>query len=734
MDLSTLNGKQREAVLKTDGPLLILAGAGSGKTRVLTHRIAYLIEEKGVYESNILAITFTNKAAKEMRERISKLIGNVASNMWISTFHSACVRILRREIDKIGYTKDFVIYDTSDQKTVIKECLKELNIDEKRNPPKYFVGAISSAKDKLLTPEKYSMTNYTEHNQKVVCDVYELYQKKLESNNALDFNDLLMKTVELFQSDKLVLSYYQNRFKYILVDEYQDTNKAQYMLVNMLSKAHRNLCVVGDDDQSIYKFRGADLRNILDFEKDYPDAHIIRLEQNYRSSKRILEAANQVIKNNRGRKSKTLWTDNNEGELIKYYKAQNEKDEARYVIREIEKAVKYDKRKTSDFAILYRTNAQSRVLEEALMREKFSYRIYGGLKFYDRKEIKDIIAYLRIIQNPLDDVSLLRVINTPKRGIGKKTIEKLQDVARAEDKKLFSVLLELDNLSLSKKVHTNLTAFVDIIKRYLLGKDTEYNVLEIINGILHDTGYLEELKLENSIEARSRIENLNEFKTAAEEILMDDEVNALDEFLSNISLSSDLDNEETEESITLMTLHSAKGLEFPVVFMVGLEDGIFPSSMSIQEDDEVEEERRLCYVGITRAEEELHITHAALRFQFGKTSVNPASRFLQHIPDELIDVQGIVDNMSTIASDTSSFKAIANNHMISMTEKKPKPKPVNSVSSGKIGPGTRVKHKKFGEGMVISANGTGDSTQLTIAFDSQGIKKLVLGFAPIEII
>lgn len=734
MDLSTLNDKQREAVLKTDGPLLILAGAGSGKTRVLTHRIAHLIEDKGVFESNILAITFTNKAAKEMRARVSNLIGNVASNMWISTFHSACVRILRREIDKIGYTKDFVIYDTTDQKTVIKECLKELNLDEKRNPPKHFVGAISSAKDQLLTPEKYSSINYTDYNLKIVCDVYELYQKKLESNNALDFNDLLMKTVQLFEKDRQVLSYYQNRFKYILVDEYQDTNKAQYKLVNMLSMAHRNLCVVGDDDQSIYKFRGADLRNILDFEKDYPDAHIIRLEQNYRSSKKILEAANHVIRNNKDRKSKTLWTDNQDGEPIRYYKAQNEKDEARYVVREIEKSFKYEKRKLSEFAILYRTNAQSRVLEEALMRDKFSYRIYGGLKFYDRKEIKDIIAYLRVIQNPLDDVSLQRIINTPKRGVGKKTIEKLQEIAVRENRKLFSVLLDIDELGMSKKVTKNLNEFINIIKKYLLGKENEFKVLDIINGVLDDTGYIEELKNENTIEARSRIENLNELKTAAEEILLDDEVNSLDEFLSNISLSSDLDNEQEGDTITLMTLHSAKGLEFPVVFMVGLEDGIFPSSRSIQEDEEVEEERRLCYVGITRAEEELHITHAALRFQFGKTSVNPASRFLQHIPDELIEIQGVTDNMSTKTVDTLDFKSIANNHMISMTETKKPTKPVNDVKPNTIGPGTRVRHKKFGEGMIISAKGTGDSTQLTIAFDSQGIKKLVLGFAPIEII
>ncbi len=434
MDLSTLNDRQREAVLKTQGPLLLLAGAGSGKTRVLTHRIAYMIQEKGVYEGNILAITFTNKAAKEMKERIAALIGSVASSMWISTFHSSCVRILRRDIDKIAYTRDFVIYDSADQKTVIKECLKELDINDDAYPVRYVQSVISSAKDKLLTPEKYSNLYYSDFHLKIICNIYELYQKKLVSNNALDFDDLIVKTIELFENSPEVLDFYQKKFEYIMVDEYQDTNKAQYKLVSMLSKGHRNLCVVGDDDQSIYKFRGADIRNILDFEKEFDDAKVIKLEQNYRSTKTILEAANNVIQSNFGRKNKRLWTANDEGEKINYFKGQTEREEADFVVRQIEKKARYDKREFSEFAVLYRTNAQSRVVEDSLMKNNIPYRIFGGLKFYDRKEIKDIIAYLRVIQNPLDDVSLVRVINTPKRGIGNRSIEKLQGTQGIEEK------------------------------------------------------------------------------------------------------------------------------------------------------------------------------------------------------------------------------------------------------------------------------------------------------------
>lgn len=738
MDLSTLNEMQRRAVEKTKGPLLILAGAGSGKTRVLTHRIAYLIEQKGVYEGNILAITFTNKAAKEMKERVENLIGTIASNMWISTFHSACVRILRRDIDKIDYTRDFVIYDTADQKTVIKECLKELNIDEKACPVKYVQSVIGDAKDKLLSPEKYNNLYYSDFQLRKMCDIYELYQKKLVSNNALDFDDLIIKTIELFERNPEVLDFYQRKFEYIMVDEYQDTNKAQYTLISKLSRAHRNLCVVGDDDQSIYKFRGADIRNILDFEKDFNDAEVIKLEQNYRSTKTILDAANKVIKKNMGRKSKRLWTSNAEGEKIEYYKGQTERDEADFVVREIEKKAKYDKRKFSEFAILYRTNAQSRVIEDSLMKENIPYRIFGGLKFYDRKEIKDIIAYLRVIQNPIDDVSLLRVINTPKRGIGNKTIEKLRALADERGEKLFNTMLDINEIgSFSKRVTSGMNSFLDVVTKYIVNKN-DYKVTEIIENVLNETGYLEELKKENTIEARTRIENLGEFMSVAMEFENTSEVNTLEEFLGNISLSSDLDNlEDEEDTVTLMTFHSAKGLEFPVVFMVGMEDGVFPGKRSLMEDDELEEERRLCYVGITRAKQELYLTHASMRTLYGRTNVNPASRFLDDIPEDLLNIDKIVTKKKNTASNTDNLKSYANSHMISWKkpkEKQIKNKPESNVDSSDIKPGTKVMHKKFGTGMIISINGTGDKAELTIAFDQKGIKKLMLGFAPIEIV
>ncbi len=738
MDLSTLNDMQRKAVLKTQGPLLLLAGAGSGKTRVLTHRIAYMIEEKGVYEGNILAITFTNKAAKEMKERVEALIGSVASNMWIATFHSACVRILRRYIDKIGYTRDFVIYDTADQRTVIKECLKELDISDDAYPIRYVQSVISSAKDKLLTPEKYSNLYYRDFHLKAICNIYELYQKKLLSNNALDFDDLILKAIELFEKNPEVLDFYQRKFEYIMVDEYQDTNKAQYKLISLLAKAHRNLCVVGDDDQSIYKFRGADIRNILDFEKEFVDTQTIKLEQNYRSTKIILEAANNVIKGNIGRKNKRLWTANDEGEKINYFKAQTEGEEANFVVREIEKKAKYDKRKFLDFAVLYRTNAQSRVIEDSLMKNNIPYRIFGGLKFYDRKEIKDIVAYLRVIQNPLDDVSLLRVINTPKRGIGNKSIEKLQSIASSREEKLFNTMLDINEITgMSKRVSSGINSFLSIITKYVANKDG-FRVTEIIENVLNETGYLEELKKENTIEARTRIENLGEFMSVAMEFENNSETKTLEEFLGNISLSSDLDRfEDEDDTVTLMTFHSAKGLEFPVVFMVGMEEGIFPGAKSIADDQELEEERRLCYVGITRAKDELYLTHASMRTLYGRTNVNPVSRFMDEIPEELMDIDGILEQGKSMGSEVSRLNSFANSHMISMRkpkEDKHKKRPPCNVDSSAVKPGTKIYHKKFGQGTVISIDGSGDNTQLTIAFDQKGIKKLMLGFAPIEIV
>ncbi|MDK2918162.1 MAG: ATP-dependent helicase UvrD/PcrA [Candidatus Petromonas sp.] len=1088
MDLSTLNDMQRKAVEKTDGPLLLLAGAGSGKTRVLTHRIAYLIEEKGIYPGNILAITFTNKAAAEMKERVESLIGALASNMWISTFHSACVRILRRDIDKIGYTKDFVIYDTTDQKTVIKDCLKELNLSDEAYPVKYIQSVISDAKDKLITPEKYSNIHYSDFKLRKVCDLYNLYQKKLKSNNAMDFDDLIMKTIELFETAPEVLDFYQKKFQYIMVDEYQDTNRAQYKLINMLSKRHRNLCVVGDDDQcliegsyistnagnvkiedinenhrlicasgrgevlegainkkikkhyegpvvkirtksgreivgtpnhigfaslnpqsgvyyvylmyksgmgyrigqtqgvrsrkngdisnglavrlnqehadkvwiikvcfskddaayyeqlyafkygipttvfhsngrktaisqenidkifneidtekaaiklmddlmlfeeyphhipnavirgqsirrivninafagpktgqdagwcshrisfnttgedlrkmvsekysvrngnrnkwrveterkdydeaqrlakelaqfedsieilkrarlikeksynyiplshikpsmsiailengkivedivedvtieeyignvydlsvphfrnyicngivvhnSIYGWRGADIRNILDFEKDFPDTTVIKLEQNYRSTKTILEAANRVIKKNIERKSKRLWTSNGEGKKIRYFKGQTERDEAGFIAGEILHKMERDDRPYSDFAVLYRTNAQSRVIEDAFMKNNIPYKIVGGLKFYDRKEIKDILAYLRIILNPLDDVSLLRIINTPKRGIGNRTLEKLGEVANARGEKLFSVLLDAhESGAFSKRVLAGIDSFLSVVTKYIQNRD-QYTVTEIIKNVLDETGYIKELEKENTIESRTRIENLQEFISVAMEFEMNSETKSLEEFLAEISLTSDIDNlEEDQDSVVLMTLHSAKGLEFPVVFLAGMEDGIFPGSRALMDDNDLEEERRLCYVGITRAKEELYLTHAFMRTLYGRTNMNPVSRFIDEIPAELIE-----DKSKSMKKGIGKHSIGNNlNKHVGFKERKI----VNDVEASEIRPGTKVEHKMFGNGTVISVKGSGENAELTIAFDKKGVKKLMLGYSPIKII
>ncbi len=735
IDLSTLNKEQREAVEQTQGPLLLLAGAGSGKTRVLTHRIAYLIEEKDVYPGNILAITFTNKAASEMKERVEHLIGSLASNMWISTFHSACVRMLRRNIDSIGYTNSFVIYDTADQKTVLKDCLKELNVDEKSYPIKYIQSIIGDAKDKLIGPKEYEKKNYSDFKLRVMSDVYTLYQKKLRSNNALDFDDLIMKTVELLENAPDVLDFYQRKFEYIMVDEYQDTNRAQYKLVNMLSKKHRNLCVVGDSDQSIYKWRGADIRNILDFEKDFINAKVIMLEQNYRSTKTILEAANNVIKRNNQRKDKKLWTANNTGEKIRYFRGQSEHEEANFIVDQI-RNMRYEKDYDyRDFAILYRTNAQSRVIEDFLRRNNMPYRIIGGLKFYDRMEVKDIIAYLRVIQNPLDDVSLIRVINTPKRGIGNRTIEKLQDIANRRGEKLFTVLLDVNEISsLSKRVTAGINDFLDIVTKYIREKD-QNTVTEIIKSVLDESRYIKMLENENTIEARSRIENLQEFLSVAMEFEMHSETKSLEDFLADISLSSSIDNlEDVENSVVLMTLHSAKGLEFPVVFLAGMEENIFPTSRALMDDNDLEEERRLCYVGITRAKEELFMTHAAMRTLYGRTNANRMSRFIDEIPKDLI--HGREEEKAKQQKKIS--KTINENPFNNVIGLKPKPttpsRPANEVNSTEIKPGTKVEHKMFGTGTIITVDGSGDKAQLTIAFDKQGIKKLALGFAPIKII
>lgn len=1087
MDLSMLNPPQREAVLKTEGPLLILAGAGSGKTRVLTHRIAYLIEEMGVYPGNILAITFTNKAAKEMKERVEALLGRY-TDIWVSTFHSACVKILRRDIDQIGYTRDFVIYDGTDQKVVIKECLKELNLDEKKFPVPMLQHKISEAKDSMLTPKKL-MTQYAgDFLMETAGQVYALYQKKLKKNNALDFDDLIAKTVELFEKDPKTLSFYQHKFQYIMVDEYQDTNQLQYRLVSMLAAKHQNLCVVGDDDQcivegmnvntpqghisiekieegqnvlcasghgevmtgtiekkmkkeykgtivkirtragkeikgtpnhigfarlnpqpnvyyvylmykknygyrigqtqgvrsrkqeitngmavrlnqehadkmwilkvcfdkeeatyyeqfyafkygipttvfhgagrkmalsqkyidqifneidtesaavelmrdliifeeyphhqpnavirgqsirrivnltsfggrktgieagwhshriclntsgealkeevqkrfpvrdgqrntwrveterkeydeallytkelaqthddievvnkarltedknfyymplahmkptmsipiledgkivediietieleayegyvydlsvphfrqyicdgivvhnSIYSWRGADIRNILNFEDEFPNATVIKLEQNYRSTQNILDAANCVIQNNQGRKDKVLWTSQKSGDQLHYYRAMTEHEEAQFIAQKIKYMMESDGRNYSEFAVLYRTNAQSRVIEEMLIRAGIPYRIFGGLKFYDRKEIKDIIAYLRLIQNPVDDVSLKRVINVPKRGIGNRTIEKLEEAANKTGESLFSVLLDDDLIQgFSRRVIAGIKDFALLISKYGQNKE-QISVTELIQKVLEESGYMEELKKENTVEAQGRMENLQEFLSVAMDFEKNSEIKTLEEFLATISLVSDLDNMgDDENTVVLMTLHSAKGLEFPVVFLCGMEEGIFPTSRALTEERDIEEERRLCYVGITRAQEILFLTHAMMRTLYGRTNYSPMSRFIDEIADHLIDM-----DKEEIRKKTK--KALAPSPGIYRGKTlEEKPMATNIGASQEARPGGKVKHDKFGIGTIISVKKNGGSTELTIAFDSAGIKKLMLEYAPIKI-
>lgn len=636
--LSGLNKEQKEAVLHNEGPLLILAGAGSGKTRVLTHRIAHLIKEQGVYPSSILAITFTNKAAREMRERINALIGDLSNDMWVGTFHSICIRILRRDIEKLGYDRSFVIYDTTDQQVVIKECLKELNLNDKNFPPKSVLETIGKQKDELIDANHFEKLYASDFRMGKIAKAYKLYEKKLKNNNALDFDNIIMNTIKLFKEYPEVLEYYQRRFRYILVDEYQDTNTAQYTLVRQLSEAHQNLCVVGDDDQSIYGWRGANIRNILDFEKDFNSCKTIKLEQNYRSTQNILDAANFVISNNTGRKCKSLWTENKGGSKLVVCENDNEHEEARYIAREIQRLINEENRKFKDFAVLYRINAQSRVLEEMFMREGLPYKIVGGQKFYDRKEIKDIIAYLRLIQNPADNVSLKRIINVPKRGIGDTTVEHAENIAIENGLSIFTIISDAQEHSALSRAAQKLDAFAKMIMRLRTMKEN-MSITELLNMVINDTGILKEYEVENTVEAQSRVENIKELKSVALEFEKQNELNTLEEFLANISLVSDLDNlEEEQDYVVLMTMHSAKGLEFPVVFIPGMEEGVFPGYRAITEGPEqLEEERRLCYVGITRAREKLYLSNARFRTLFGNSSYNRPSRFLSEIPEKLVD-------------------------------------------------------------------------------------------------
>ncbi|WP_165442865.1 UvrD-helicase domain-containing protein [Senegalia massiliensis] len=930
--LDGLNDEQREAVKTTEGPLLVLAGAGSGKTRVLTHRIAYILEQKDIFPDNILAITFTNKAAKEMKERIQRLVDIRVEDMWVGTFHSMCVRMLRRDIDKIDYNRNFVIFDGSDQNTVIKDTIKELNVNEKMYEPKKMIHFISSLKDKLIDPDTYINDNYSDFRERQKGEIYRLYQEKLQKNNALDFDDLIGKTIELFRNNPDILKFYQKKFKYILVDEYQDTNRAQYELVKLLGNAHKNVCVVGDDDQcvlpdmqiktidgysemnsledqstiisaggwgkvlqgkfdkkkenyykgpiieiktkkgkmikttpnhmmfgklnieenpnkkiyidffgskennnegyynhvvqfnnkptyieeydealtyskkiisleddieiikrarltkdttfnympashirpsmsipiyedgeivddiveevnvldyegyvydisvpnlrqyisndivvhnSIYGWRGADIRNILDFEEDYPNAKTIKLEQNYRSTKNILDAANKVIDNNMGRKGKNLWTSQNEGTNIGLYNGDNEHDEAKFIASKIKEIKNTDHKNYSDFAILYRTNAQSRVLEESLVKSNIPYKIVGGLKFYDRKEIKDIIAFLRLIQNPVDNISLKRIINVPKRGIGKRTVEKIEQLSIEKGESIYSVILDIDEMaSLSHRAKSKVKDFVSIINKFIAMKEI-LSVKDLIENVIESTGYIKELQKEDTLEAQSRIENIEEFISVAIDFENTSEENTLEEFLANISLLSDIDRlDEDDDFVTLMTLHSAKGLEYDIVFLTGMEEGIFPISRAMVSEDDLEEERRLCYVGITRAKEHLFITYTTLRTIYGKTNYNSISRFIDEIPDSLID------NINDKAKKKAKISQQKNNkYFTGYTHENTGIKRKNDPN---INIGDKVKHKTLGLGTVVGMKGSGDKKEATIAFNEKGIKKLLISLAPIE--
>jgi DNA helicase-2/ATP-dependent DNA helicase PcrA len=724
-----LNKEQLEAVRTIDGPLLILAGAGSGKTRVLTYRIAHMIEDRHIYPSQILAITFTNKAAGEMRERVRHLIGSEADNMWISTFHSSCVRILRREIDKLGYNKNFAIYDSYDQKVLIKQCMQELNINDKDITDREIIGKIGELKDELKSPERFKKESQHNFRLNKIADLYLLYQKKLKGNNALDFDDLIFKAVELFKNHSDVLEFYQRKFRYIMVDEYQDTNKAQYELVRLLAAQHKNICVVGDDDQCIYAWRGADIRNILEFEKDYPNAKVIKLEQNYRSKANILEAANCVIKNNLQRKGKKLRPVCDAGEKIRIYRGFSDIDEARFVSSEIKKALSAEDRDYKEFAILYRTNAQSRVFEEQFIRDAVPYRIIGGLKFYDRKEIKDILAYLKFINNPLDDVSLRRIINVPKRNIGDSTVQKVQEFATQIDECMYSVLLEVEQvLSLAQRGVTSIKKFVSLINSFVRTKD-EKPVSKLIEEILEVTGYLNELKNSKDPDDISRVENLKELVSAAAEFENSAEDKSLSAFLETVTLVSDIDNhDETENSVVMMTVHSAKGLEFPVVFMVGMENGIFPGTQSLNDPAEMEESRRLCYVGITRAKERLYMTSAETRRVFGRTVAYAQSDFVDEIAQEF--KQGAYASSHHGRPAPASpvvAAAIARSHAAA----KPAA-PRGTLSADSVVAGMKVRHEKFGIGTIVSVSKAAGDAKLTIAFDKMGVKILMLSMAPLE--
>ncbi|GGA43159.1 DNA helicase PcrA [Paenibacillus physcomitrellae] len=784
--IQKLNPEQKKAVIATEGPLLIMAGAGSGKTRVLTHRIAYLIGTRKAPPWAILAITFTNKAAREMQERVSSLVGPEGRDIWVSTFHSMCVRILRKDIERIGFTSNFSILDSTDQLSVIRNCMKELNFDTKKFEPKAIQAMISAAKNELITPEQYEQ-KIGDYLQDIAAKVYKMYQRRLRSNNSLDFDDLIMKTIELFKEVPEVLDFYQKKFKYIHVDEYQDTNRAQYMICKMLADSHHRICVVGDSDQSIYRWRGADISNILNFEEDYPEATTIMLEQNYRSTSNILNAANEVISQNSGRKPKKLWTDKGEGPKIKVYRGDSEHDEGYFITSEIHKNIKNAK-SYRDHAILYRTNAQSRVIEEILIKSDIPYQIVGGIKFYDRKEIKDILAYLRLLSNPDDDISLTRIINVPKRGIGDTTVAKLAAAAAERNTSIFKVLEFVDDLGFAGRTRNMLVEFYDMIVS--LCRMIEFlSVTELTEKMLELTEYRIELQRENTLESKSRMENIDEFLSVTQEFEKNNEDKSLVAFLTDLALIADIDsmNDDEQEAdssdaVVLMTMHSAKGLEFPVVFIIGMEEGVFPHSRAFLDNEELEEERRLAYVGITRAEEQLFLTCAQMRTLFGRTTANPPSRFLEEIPEELKEDTDIARDRYRRGANNggayggrgfgasaggSNFGAARHNagapgaargygaapgsgatarplgggsaasapgrpSVTVTTGASAAPAARAAGAPGEFKAGDKVSHGKWGTGTIVAVKGSGNDMELQIAFPAPvGVKRLLAGFAPI---
>ena len=783
-----LNDRQKEAVLATEGPCLVIAGAGSGKTKVLTHKIAYLMKEKYIKPWNILAITFTNKAANEMKERVEKLVGEAAKDMWIGTFHSICVRILRKYIDRLGFEHSFLIFDTTDQRTLIKECMKTLKIDDKMFTDRSILSEISNAKNEMLEPKAYQTKYAGDYRKEIIGRIYELYQQRLKENNAIDFDDIINFTIKILEQNEDVLDYYTNKFQYVLVDEYQDTNKAQFTLVTLLASKYGNITVVGDNDQGIYSFRGADITNILNFERDFPGTKIVKLEQNYRCTGNILKAANSVIKHNENKYEKKLWTENEEGSLPIIHRADDEYDEGRFIVEEINHLRREEYFKYSDFTVLYRMNSQSRAIEEILRREGIPYKIVGGLKFYERKEIKDIISYLRLIYNFSDNISLKRIINEPKRGIGKTSIDNIQEISEKTGLSMFDIIKHADEYGLNR-VKANATEFIETIE-YLRSKIEELSISELIKETLNKTGYVKALEIENTTEAESRIENLEEFLTVAIEFEEEEAENTLADFLEGITLSSDIDGmEDSEDSVTLMTLHSAKGLEFPVVFLVGLEEGIFPGNKSIGEPKELEEERRLFYVGITRAKQYLYLTCSKKRTIFGSTSYNAVSRFVNEIPSELLDgfdklddnsddfndsqykweygtsskvksyklndtneTRGYVAATSVIGNGINykSGKNLENDFDYNKLQNtkngfqfKSAESFLNSLNAkkentefdiSKYKEGQRIYHKKFGEGTIQSAEPEGDDLKVDIQFDKVGHKRLMAKFAKLEVI